>query len=89
MANLKEFNFRHQTAAPLESHRPLSSTCLGLRELLNSPPLRRREEEEIISGAAAGMRRGRWLKTSKQNSLSTRRATLVRLRPRGGSMASK
>ncbi|KAK1878902.1 hypothetical protein KUDE01_027025, partial [Dissostichus eleginoides] len=45
------------------------------------------EEEEIIS-SVAGMQGGRWLKTSKQNSLSSLRATLVRLRPRGGSMAS-
>lgn len=37
----------------------------------------------------AGMQGGRGLRTSKQNSLATRRATLVRLRPRGGSMASK
>ncbi|KAI4809652.1 hypothetical protein KUCAC02_018521, partial [Chaenocephalus aceratus] len=48
---------------------------------------RMEEEEEIIS-SVAGMQGGRWLKTSMQNSLSSLRATLVRLRPRGGSMAS-
>ena len=92
MANLKEFNFRHQTAAPLESHRPLASTCPGLPRASELASCSQREEEEdgeIISGGLAGMQGGRWLKTSKQNSLSTRRVTLVRLRPRGGSMASK
>lgn len=48
MANLKEFNFRHQTAA-----QPLASACLGLQELLNS----RKEEEEENH-----LRGGRWLK---------------------------
>ena len=83
MANLKEFNFRHQTAAPLESQHPSR-----LRELSQLASSQKEEEEEIMS-AAAGMQGGRWLKTSKQNSLSSRRVTLVRLRPRGGSMASK
>lgn len=76
MANLKEFNFRHQTAA-------LSSS----QSLRNAPPLETEEEEEI--SRVAGPQRGRWLRTSKQNSLSTRGVMLVRLRPRGASVASK
>lgn len=88
MANLKEFNFRHQTAAPLESHHHSWLHMFGAPRASELASSQREEEEEIIS-EAAGMRGGRWLKTSKQNSLSTRRVTLVRLRPRGGSMASK
>lgn len=33
MANLREFNFRHQTAAPSESHRPPASESFRPRFL--------------------------------------------------------
>lgn len=85
MANLEEFNFLHQTA---ESHHPIASTltpALRASELASS---QKEEEEDIICGVLGARGNGR-LKTSKQNSLSTRRVTLVRLRPRGESMASK
>jgi len=87
MANLKEFNFQHQTAVPFQSHppQPPHVGVSGASELASS---QKGEEEEIMSGVAS-MQGGRRLKTSKQNSLTTCRVTLVRLRPRGGSMASK
>lgn len=82
MANLKEFNFQHQTVAPLESHHQRPPRVGASAALAG----RKRRKSRL---GVAGMRRGSQLKTFKQNSLATCRLTLVRLRPRGGGMASK
>ncbi|KAK5603640.1 hypothetical protein CRENBAI_003221 [Crenichthys baileyi] len=83
MANLKEFNFELQTAAPLARATTHGLRMAGFCGASELAPSQREEEEEIVSG----MQGGRRLKTSEQNSLATCRATLVRLGPRGGSMA--
>lgn len=51
MANLKEFNFRHQTAAPLESQRPSR-----LRELSELASSQKEEEEENLCGGGHAAR---------------------------------
>lgn len=53
MANLKEFNFRHQTVAPLESRPPRRRHMFGALRASELVSSQKEEEEEIICGAAS------------------------------------
>lgn len=64
MVNLKEFNFQHQTPAPVESHHPqLPHVGVSIASELASS---HKEEEEKIMSGVVGMQGGRRLKTSRQ-----------------------